>query len=281
MMRWHSESFSFLPTSYKGGQDGYDIIATELNWKPDMGGVQTWNSGTGATTSISPGNIAYQTDEVKISFFPAVHDRNGSISYKLEWINQGLSMIFSGDTKPNTSMIANATGGVDVLIHEMVVPPEIWANRNSGLMPDGSPEWTQAYNAAKAIQDNSHTPQMALGYILSQLEKPPRLAVATHFQASDDTIGPALDDIRFWYQGPVAIATDLMVINVSKKSIRQRRAVVSEYVWNTPVQVDSNNLNAAKYNGPYAQFDQSLLDTVIPPCDYDPASCSSAAAKRR
>lgn len=35
-------------------------------------------------------------------------------------------MIFTGDTKPNYYLIQQA-GGLTVLIHEMVVPAEVWA----------------------------------------------------------------------------------------------------------------------------------------------------------
>ena len=47
---------------------------------------------------------------VRISFFPVIHDRNGSIGYKLEWLTEGLSMIFTGDTKPNNFVIDAAKG---------------------------------------------------------------------------------------------------------------------------------------------------------------------------
>jgi len=79
-----------------------------------------------------------------ITHFPAIHARDGSISYKLEW--NGLSMVFSGDTLPNEYVLENAKG-VDVLVHEMVVPPDIWAEKNSGLQP-GDPGWDQALNVA-------------------------------------------------------------------------------------------------------------------------------------
>ena len=141
---------------------------------------------------------------------------------------------------------------------------------------------------AAAVQENSHTPQKAYGYILNQIAQQgtaPRLAVVTHFQATDDTIGPALDDIRSWYpEGDVAFATDLMVINVSKDRILKRSAVVSDYAW-TPRIADPRAINGTvlpKYyddspNNPYApmaplaQFDQCLLNNVIEPCDYNEA----------
>lgn len=244
LMYWHVQGFSFLPTGYGPGNDGYDIDVTELPW-------------------ATVGGTAYEKNGVKITHFPAAHDRNGSISYRLDW--NGLSMVFSGDTKPNDYMISQAKG-VDVLVHEMVVPVDVWAAKNSGLQP-GDPGWDQAVQAAQAVQDSSHTPQKALGYILSQTN--PRLGVATHFQVNEDTVGPALDDIRSWYQGPVAIATDLLVINVSSSQIRQRRAVVDDFAWYAKPTL-SSGLAPALYPTPTAQLDQTvLLDHCIQEAVYD------------
>jgi ribonuclease Z len=244
LMKWHEEAFSFIPTGRIGVGDGYDIVAKELPY-------------------MTVGGVAYEANGVKITHFPAVHDRNGSISYKLEW--NGLSMVFSGDTRPNNYMIQQAKG-VDVLIHEMVVPPDVWASKNSGINP-GEKGWDQALAMATAVQNNSHTPEKALGYIFSQTK--PRLGVATHFQVNDDTTGPALSAIRTFYQGPVVIATDLLVINVSKSEIRERKAVVSDYAWYPSPKVYSpDQLTTPKYNGPYAQLNDTLLGSVIPESAY-------------
>lgn len=302
MNRWHTEAQSFVGTRWAEGAedgDGYDIIATELNWR--NGEIQTWNTNDPypnpdptpgvCTLSVNAApypegkGIAYERNGVRISFFPAIHDRNGSISYKLEWLDQGLSMIFSGDTKPNNFMIYQATSGqtgVDVFIHEMVVPPEVWSAKGGG----SANPFGLGVKTARAIQENSHTPEIAFGYILNEtfkLGKAPRLAVATHFQSEDDTNYPAFNNIRAWYAGPVTIATDFTVLNVSRTQILQRRAVVSGYSWNPPIldtraqygiadpkYKDLSDSNPYKPMAPLAQFDQCLLDNVINPCNYDP-----------
>lgn len=288
MNRWHTESQSFVPTRWKVGAedgDGYDIIATELDWR--TGGRRTWTSADpypeGAPVFRPSGWVAYEKNGVRISFFPAVHDRNGSISYKLEWLDKGLSMIFAGDTKPNQFMLDNATSGstgVDVLIHEMVVPPEVWVVKNGGSVDD-----VAAMNLARSIQENSHTPEKAFGYLMNEIAKrgkAPRLAVATHFQAEDDTIIKAMERIRSWYAGPVTVAADFMVLKVTRDSIDQRRAVVSDYSWDPPSAypyasqgtyppkyADTSSCNPYKPMAPLAQFDPSLLDKVVDPCLYD------------
>ncbi len=254
--RWHTEAFSFLSTGYKSfkpppwapadKRDGYDLVPFELDW--------------------SKVGTAYDYNGVKITHFPAVHDRQGSISYKLEW--NGLSMIFTGDTKPTQYVIDQATRGVDVLIHEMQVPAPIMATKTSGLKP-GDPGWGVALEEWTKIIDNSHTVPKALGYILSQLKRRPRLAVATHFPAEDDTVGAALRDVRSWYpHGPVIVATDFVVLTVSKRGIKQRRAIVSDYSWGAGAtgQIHTDP-NPPKYSSPTAQLDPKA--PVIPPSRYD------------
>ena len=273
MCRWHTESFSFGATSYASYEpptreswglpvdpvpvlndspiDGYALVPIELDW-----------TKTGSTAG---NNVAYenQTTGVKVTHFPAIHDRKGSISYKLEW--NGLSMIFTGDTKPNYNLVQQA-GGVSVLIHEMVVPADVWAMKNLHITNKdqvSSEMWNAAYNYAKAVQNSSHTPQGAFGYVLSQINPAPKLAVATHFQATDDTIDSAMKSIREHYPtGDVTIAADLMVLNVKKSGITKRRAVVSDWAW-YPLGTLHTDLNVPKYHNPdgsmdpTAQIDQS------------------------
>lgn len=246
LMKWHEESFSFLPTGLVGQGDGYDILTTELPY-------------------MKVGGLAYQDNGVRITHFPAIHARDGAISYRLEW--NGLSMVFSGDTKPNDYMLENAKS-VDVLVHEMVVPPDVWAEKNSGIKP-GQPGWDQAVQMATEVQQSSHTPQLALGYIWSKTQ--PRLGIATHFQVNTDTIGPAVADIRTWYQGEFAIATDLLVVDVTKRAIVQRQAFVDRYAWYpTPTMYAASELAPPKYDSPTAQLNDTLLANVIPSATFDP-----------
>lgn len=278
--RWHSESFSFGATSYASyvpptreswglpvdpvpvdkdsAIDGYAMVPIEMDW-----------TKSGATTGD---NVAYENSEtgVKITHFPAIHCRKGSISYKLEW--NGLSMIFSGDTKPNTDMV-NQAGGVTLLIHEMVVPAEVWAMKNLGITDKSqvsSEIWNAAYNYALAVQNSSHTPQGAFGYLLSQMKPAPKYAVATHFQATDDTIDSAMKSIRNHYpKGNVTIAADLMVLNLTKSDFKQRRAVVSDWSW-FPKATLYPDLNMPKYHNPDGTMNPTAqldLTASIPPKD--------------
>jgi ribonuclease Z len=246
LMKWHEESFSFLPTGTKLRGDGYDIITTELPYMKNPG-------------------LAYQDDGVRITHWPAVHARDGSISYKLEW--NGLSMVFSGDTRPNDYMLENARG-VDVLVHEMVLPPETWTAKNSGLQP-GDPGWERAYDIALEVQESSHTPQLAFGYIANQVK--PRLAIATHFQVNPDTLPRAVSDVKTWYAGEFAIATDMFVVDVTKRSIVQRQAFLDRYAFYPKMKLwPAEELAPPKYDGPLAQLNDDLVASIIPTEAYDP-----------
>jgi ribonuclease Z len=293
--RWHSESFSFQPTRYtnyvvptKEGwglphdpvpvgddspDDGFALVPITLNWT-NIGGVAYDNRATG----------------VKVTHFPVIHCRKGSMGYKLEWTPPGatqpLTMIYSSDTKPETNSVDQAVNGglgVDVFIHEMVVPAEVWAYKTMGLNappPTNSPIYASfqaTVDQLKRVQDSSHTPQGAFGYLLSEIEPKPRLAVATHFPVADDTVASAFQsvtnhcpDIKMGKD--IVWSFDLMVLRVFPDRIEQRRAIVSDYCFNPPVQLPKEGFYPPKYDDgsgkgdPYAQIDPSA---GIPPSDPD------------
>ncbi len=298
--RWHSESFSFENTSYPGYSaiaptkeswglpmepipvdddlpgDGYAIIPIELDWSKFGEGFRTDGSGL-------RDNVAYYNQEtgVKISHFPVIHTRKGSMGYKLEW--NGLSMIYTSDTKPETNCIAQAKNisddgvahGVDVFIHEMVIPPDVWAFKNMGLTepPAEDDPLYVVYQTTVAnnttVQNSSHTPQGAYGYLLSQIDPPPRLAVATHFPTSDDTVACALKSIQAHCPdivelgGRFTVSFDLMVLRVFPDKILQQRAKVSNFGYSPVVTSLPSPMKPTKYHDssnagdPYAQIDRT------------------------
>lgn len=286
-LRWHTESQSFQANSYRSFQpptkeswglpvdpvpvgedspdDAYAIVPIELDWRK-----------YGAKADD---NVAYYNPKsgVKITHFPVIHCRKGSMGYKLEW--NGLSMIYTGDTKPETQCITQAMNngkGVDVFIHEMIVPAEIWAMLALGLdQPGSGPGWDKAVSNVKAIQNSSHTPQGAFGYLISQIEPRPRLTVATHFPVSDDTVECALKSVRthvpdiVWdpvldpVHRNITWSFDRMVIRVTPSDIRQVRADVSDFSLYPPNVARHDDYNQPKYHDkdgnpdPYAQIDRS------------------------
>jgi len=287
-LRWHSESFSFQNTSYSNY-----VPPTKASWGLPHDPVPVGNDQPNDAYAIVPieldwrhvGGVAYNNPDtrVKITHFPVIHARKGSMGYKLEWQTPegtNLTLIYTSDTKPETNCIEQAKNGgqgVDVFIHEMVVPPEVWAYKNMGLnapILPGEPGYSNflaTVQGLTTVQNSSHTPQGAFGYILSQIDPRPKLTVATHFPVADDTVASAFQSVANHCPDVVmgrdiVWSFDLMVLRVFPDRIVQCRAAVSDYCFNPPVQMPGG-LMTPKYNdghgngNPFAQID---LATQIP-----------------
>ncbi len=60
------------------------------------------------------------------------------------------------------------------------------------------------------------------------------MAVGYHFFNDFDTKPAVLQDVRKTYDGPLALATDYMVFNITKEDIRVRMAAIDEDIWPQP-----------------------------------------------
>lgn len=289
-MRWHTESFSFestcwehseeqLPTQKSWGlpvppipvgddpeDDGYALVPIELDWR---------KFGEKAGD-----NVAYHNKEtrVKITHFPVIHTRRGAVGYKLEWTTPGgkvLTMIYTSDTRPEWHCVNQAINkdrkgnprGVDVLIHEMGLPPEVWAMKNMGYdQPEDSSFFQDVVEDMENIINCSHTPPGAFGYLLSQISPLPRLTVATHFPVADDTVHCALNsinnyvsDVRWTEEYNIddnlAWSFDLMVIRVigSKEEILRCKATVNDFSYSPVCKVYP--MKDPKYTDSRSQID--------------------------
>lgn len=159
--------------------------------------------------------IVYERNGVVVKSFPAVHIYDGPISYRLEW--NGLTFIFSGDTTPSQFMIDHGKGA-DLLIHEAF-------NTVSQLMArSGYDERT-----ARGIGTIAHTAPDEVGEVLSACQ--PRHAVLYHHFNDFDTAPEIERDVRKSYAGPLSLATDLMVFNVTSDEVTVRMAIVSDHAW--------------------------------------------------
>ena len=65
-------------------------------------------------------------------------------------------------------------------------------------------------------------------------ETEPRLAVAYHFFNDFDTVPASLRDNRMTFHGPLALAVDYMVFNVTRDDIKVRMAAADEDIWPQP-----------------------------------------------
>jgi ribonuclease Z len=346
--RWHTEAFSFQEPAYLGYPDCAPACDNPeyFGWATDPGDKtrahrpakpagqyadDPWNDSYAMYPvelpfdwdTVEPNDpdaaqiVAYENPRTraKITAFPVIHDRKGAIGYKLEWTTpdgQTLSMIFTGDTKPESLTLHQAKNGgkgVDVLIHEMALPPEVLVMKMAGkthprLIPD------ENVCAAKKVENSSHTPQGAFGYLLGQIRPYPGLTVATHFQAADDTIACAMRSLKAHlpkvHQGEypsllkadprVTFAMDFMVVTVTplprgRRRIEEQRGVINPYGYsafphsppctrpdgkNDPAQWATPKYACCGKTGgdagdPLAQIS---LNTAILPCDPDTGECN-------
>jgi ribonuclease Z len=74
-----------------------------------------------------------------------------------------------------------------------------------------------------------HTAPPAFGKVMSLTE--PRMAIAYHFFNDFDTSPKILEGIKQTYSGPLTLADDMMVWNVTKDKITVRDIVFDENVW--------------------------------------------------
>lgn len=162
--------------------------------------------------------VVYEDNGVKITAFPAIHAIDGSVSYRLDW--NGLAFVFSSDTYPNKWFIEQAKGA-DLVVHEcfIAVPDLI---RGYGLTPE----------SALQVGTQIHTPPEAFGKVMSMVE--PRMAVAYHFWTGIESTPGVHERIRKTYGGPLSLAKDYMVWNVTKDDIKVRMAAIDHETWNPP-----------------------------------------------
>jgi ribonuclease Z len=83
--------------------------------------------------------------------------------------------------------------------------------------------------SAIGIGTMAHTAPEECGKVLDMVK--PRQAVVFHFFNDFDTAPEIERDIRKHYAGPLALAQDLMVFNVTRSAIRTRLAVTPALVW--------------------------------------------------
>ena len=162
--------------------------------------------------------VVFQENGVTITSFPAIHGIDGSVSYRLEW--HGLSFVFGGDTYPNQWFTEYAKGA-DIVVHEAMMAVEDYINKFK--FPPG---------LALEIGVKIHTSPEAFGKVMSIVE--PRLAIAYHFFNDFDTRERIGLGIRSTYAGPLSMATDYMVWNLTKDDIRVREVHVNPNVWPPP-----------------------------------------------
>jgi ribonuclease Z len=163
--------------------------------------------------------VIYKHNGVTIRSFPAIHSLDGPVSFGLEW--NGLKFIFGSDSYPNNWFVKYAKDA-DLAIHECFV-----------AVPDLVKKMRFTPEQALLVGTQIHTAPEAFGKIMQEIK--PRMAIAYHFFKDFDTTAAVNDRIRTTYDGPLSLAEDFMVWNVTKDEIKVRMAVVEEHTWAPPL----------------------------------------------
>ncbi len=163
--------------------------------------------------------VIYKDNGVVIRSFPAIHSLDGPVSFSLEW--NGLKFVFGSDTYPNKWFMEYAKDA-DLVVHECFP-----------AVPDLVKKMLFTPEQALLVGTQIHTSPEAFGKVMSMIK--PKHAVAYHFFKDFDTTAAVNDRIRKTYDGPLSLAEDFMVWNITKDDIRIRMAVVEEHTWAPPL----------------------------------------------
>ena len=162
--------------------------------------------------------VVYQENGVTIRSWPAIHTGDGPVSYALEY--KGMKVVIGGDTFPNTWFLKYAKGA-DLVIHEAFMMPELFVKL-----------YNQPPQLAWRVCCAFHTSGQAFGKVMSEVK--PRHAVAYHFFNEEATRYSLYENIRETYEGPLSMATDRMVFNITKDKITERMVVMTDDAWAVP-----------------------------------------------
>jgi ribonuclease Z len=153
--------------------------------------------------------IVYENNGVKIRSWPAIHGIDGSVSYSLEWKDK--KFVYSGDTTPNKWFLSEGRDA-DFLIHECYLSVQQFID-----LKNYDPE------RARIVATVVHTPPSSCGKLFAMLE--PRMAVAYHTFNDFNTAPDIINGIRQSYDGPLTLADDLLVWNITTDEIITRRVI--------------------------------------------------------
>ena len=159
--------------------------------------------------------VVYDQNEVVVRSIPAIHAGDGPVSYIIEYT--GMKLVFGGDTSPNRWFVQYAKDA-DFVIHEAFASPDSFVT------------YGQAPQLAWRACCEFHTSGPSFGKIMSEIR--PRHAVAYH---TFEEFHPELrEGIRTTYDGPLSIAMDMMVWNITKDMVVERMAVSPDRALGVP-----------------------------------------------
>jgi ribonuclease Z len=159
--------------------------------------------------------VVYDENGVTIRSIPAIHAGDGPVSFILEYA--GMKVVIGGDTFPNKWYIEHAANA-DVAIHETFLTP-----------PDLVKFYGQSPGQALGVGTQIHTSPQAFGKVMSTIK--PRHAIGYHFFNEQGTHDDILKGVLETYDGPLSLAVDNMVWNITKDKIVERMVVSPDEAW--------------------------------------------------
>lgn len=174
--------------------------------------------------------VIYESNGARVTAFPAIHLFDGPVSFRLDW--NGLSMVFSSDTNPNKWFLQYGRDA-DLVIHETFITVD-------QLMTRYGWDRKTAVNVGTWV----HTAPAQAGKIFSELK--PRMAVGYHFFNDFDTAPEIEAEVRKTYDGPLTLAKDMMVWNITPDAIRVRQVIAPEDTWPARSKKNSDRYGSSK-----------------------------------
>ena len=191
----------------------WDFQTRAFNLNPKPGMIETTEFDYKGENQV-----VYQENGVTVRSWPAIHTGDGPVSFSLEY--KGLKVVVGGDTFPNRWFLKYANDA-DLVIHEAFMGPEFFVKLYN--MPP-----QLGWRACCAF----HTSGQSFGKMMSEVK--PRHAVAFHFFNDEDTRYQVYEGIRETYDGPLSMADDNMVWNITRDRIIERMVVSPDDAWDVP-----------------------------------------------
>jgi ribonuclease Z len=151
--------------------------------------------------------VVYDENGIVVRSIPAIHTGDGPVSFIIAYA--GLKLVFGGDSSPNKWFVEHARDA-DFVIHEAFASPSFFQE-----------DYGQPPQLAWRACCEFHTSGPAFGKIMSEIE--PGHAVAYH--TMEEAHQELLLAIRSTYDGPLSIARDMMVWNITRDGVKERMAV--------------------------------------------------------
>jgi ribonuclease BN (tRNA processing enzyme) len=154
---------------------------------------ETPNGYEVAVHEIRPG-VVYDSAGVQVTAFPVQHG-NWAEAYGYRFDTPHRSIVISGDTRPSETL-ANASRGVDVLVHEVYSAAHLKPEQRPG-----GEDWPK-------YMHEFHTSDVELGALAARMH--PKLLVLTHIVRMGASDGELLEGIRSGgFTGRVVVGHDL------------------------------------------------------------------------